>query len=202
MEIVRITSLNSEVRRQNLTFFVLDRIVDFFLHYSNIKEKYVKKEGKVMLLAEVEQLKQSQALLKKLVDKIPNSSNDIKLTELHHDLLDYCESLSVITDYANLAEVTAEMRTYQIKEILQEQYKHLQAIFGALQSPTSQADVAKQFAVSPGAIRRMYESLKGIMELNHIMQKEVVEVDLKKAPLPEKIVPSKKEGFFKRLFKH
>lgn len=156
-----------------------------------------------MVLAQVKELKQSQELLKKLVERIENPTQDLSITTLQHDLLDYIESLSVVTDYVNIEIDTPELKTYPINAVLKQQAQLLQAILAQLNSPAEQGDAAEEFEVTEGAIRRMSESLKGIVELNRTLQKESsISVDLAtKTPLHKKENTTEKAGFFKRLFK-
>ena len=150
-----------------------------------------------MVLAQVKELKQSQELLKKLVERIENPTQDLSITTLQHDLLDYIESLSVVTDYVNFEIDTPELKTYPINAVLKQQAQLLQAILAQLNSPAEQSDAAEQFKVTEGAIRRMSESL------NRTLQKESnISVDLAtKTPLHKKENTTEKAGFFKRLFK-
>lgn len=156
-----------------------------------------------MVLAQVKELKQSQELLKKLVERIENLTQDLSITTLQHDLLDYIESLSVVSDYVNIEVDPPELKTYPVNAVLKRQAQLLQAILAQLNSPEEQSDAAEEFEVTEGAIRRMSESLKGIVELNRTLQKESnISVDLAtKTPLHEKENTTEKAGFFKRLFK-
>lgn len=154
-----------------------------------------------MLAEAIAQLKTSQVLLKKFVAGIENPTDDATLIQLRNDLVDYGESLSVVT-YFFKDQAENELKNYELRNILQQQYTLLQAIIGELQSTEGQAEAKVKFDLTPGAIRRLTESLKGITELNRTLQKEPnLVVDLAKVPVTKESAAPEKNGFFKRLFK-
>ncbi|MCU7356914.1 MULTISPECIES: hypothetical protein [Enterococcus] len=154
-----------------------------------------------MLAEAIAQLKTSQVLLKKFVAGIENPTDDATLIQLRNDLVDYGESLSVVT-YFFKDQAENELKNYELRNILQQQYTLLQAIIGELQSTEGQAEAKAKFDLTPGAIRRLTESLKGITELNRTLQKEPnLVVDLTKVPVTKESAAPEKNGFFKRLFK-
>ncbi|BCA86533.1 hypothetical protein EsVE80_20560 [Enterococcus saigonensis] len=154
-----------------------------------------------MLTAKIVQLKTSQTLLKKFIAGIENSTNDATISQLRDDLIDYGESLSVIS-YLVTEQEEIQSEKYEIRNILQQQYLLIQNIMAALQSAEGQQEAQEIFALTPGAIRRMRESLKGIMELNRTLQKEPnLIVDLTKVPVTNKTAVPEKQSFLKRLFK-
>ncbi|MDT2738917.1 hypothetical protein [Enterococcus canintestini] len=154
-----------------------------------------------MLAEAIAQLKTSQVLLKKFVAGIENPTDDATLIQLRNDLVDYGESLSVVT-YFFKDQAENELKNYELRNILQQQYTLLQAIIGELQATEGQAEAKAKFDLTPGAIRRLTESLKGITELNRTLQKEPnLVVDLAKVPVTKESAAPEKNGFFKRLFK-
>ncbi|MEG3033654.1 MAG: hypothetical protein RR813_10680 [Enterococcus sp.] len=67
-----------------------------------------------MLAEAIAQLKTSQVLLKKFVAGIENPTDDATLIQLRNDLVDYGESLSVVT-YFFKDQAENELKNYELR---------------------------------------------------------------------------------------